>query len=132
MIRQQFSRKTGTPTVINQQEVNNLKSWIKDKVDDYLSKGHLSFTCKDLFGGYNWNWSNKKFPISILYYRWYQRYEQKYPEKPVRDIQFMAYDAAGQSVGLLLKQVCEESNSYEFDYIEEFCSVRYRLTRRIA
>jgi len=118
-------RKLATPRIIDAQTVASLKVWISGEIQKYLSQGHKSFTIKDLFGGSYWNWSQKNMPIQILYYEWYKKYEKDYPGEDHDTLSKWAYDAAGQSVGLLINQCCFEDQSHVYDKVNEFQITRY-------
>lgn len=118
------SKTLRKPSIINDTEFQNLVSWTETKIEDYLKRGHRSFTIKDLFGTSHWNWTSNKYPIQILYYRWREKYEKENPNLSQDELTIKAYDAAGVSVGHIIKHACFRSQR-KFNIIKEFKITRY-------
>lgn len=114
------------PSIIDDTENGNLVSWVNSKIEEYLRKGYRSFTIKELFGTTHWDWTNKKYPIQIIYYRWHQKYELENPRLSENEISAKAFDAAGVSVGYIIKQACTNSNR-SFKVTHEFRTTRYSV-----
>ena len=112
------------PSIINDTEFKNLVTWTESKIEEYLLKGHRSFTVKDLFGVSHWNWTINRYPIQILYYRWREKYEVENPYLTQDELTQKAYDAAGVSVGYIIKQACFKSRR-KFKITKEFKLTRY-------
>lgn len=115
------------PSIINDTEFDNLVSWVGSKIEEYLSKGHRSFTAKDLFGISHWDWTSNKYPIQILFYRWREKYEVENPYLTQDELTRKAYDTAGIAVGHIIKQACEKSQR-NFKIVKEFRITRYSVT----
>ena len=114
------------PSIVNDTEFQNLVTWTEAKIEDYLEKGHRSFTVKDLFGISHWDWTFNKYPIQILYYRWREKYERENPNLSQDELTVKAYDAAGISVGHIIKQACFRSQR-NFRITKEFRITRYSV-----
>lgn len=118
------SKTLRKPSIINDVEFQNLVSWTEAKIEDYLRRGHRSFTVKDLFGISHWDWTTNKYPIQILYYRWREKYEVENPHLSQDELSQKAYDAAGIAVGHIIKQACFRSQR-KFRITKEFRITRY-------
>lgn len=118
------SKTLRKPSIINDNEFQNLVSWTETKIEDYLKRGHRSFTIKDLFGTSHWNWTINKYPIQILYYRWREIYGLENPNLTQDELTQKAYDAAGVSAGHIIKQACFRSQR-KFKITKEFKITRY-------
>ena len=118
------SKTLRKPSIINDIEFQNLVSWTEVKIEDYLRRGHRSFTVKDLFGISHWDWTSNKYPIQILYYRWREKYEIENPNLSQDELSQKAYDAAGVAVGHIIKQACSRSQR-KFKVTKEFRITRY-------
>ena len=118
------SKTLRKPSIIDDTEFQNLVSWTETKIEDYLKRGHRSFTIKDLFGTSHWNWTINKYPIQILYYRWREIYGLENPNLTQDELTQKACDAAGVSAGHIIKQACFRSQR-KFKITKEFKITRY-------
>lgn len=118
------SKTLRKPSIIDDVEFQNLVRWVDAKIEDYLRRGHRSFTVKDLFGVSHWDWTSNKYPIQILYYRWREKYERENPNLSQDELTAKAYDAAGIAVGHIIKQACFKSQR-KFRVTKEFRITRY-------
>jgi hypothetical protein len=119
------SKQKRKPSIISQEEFDTLVDWTCDYIDNYLSKGHRSFTTKDLFGLTHWDWSSKHLPIQTLYYKWREKIELD-SDKSIREsvISDRAFQNAGQAVGYIIKAACEKMPQ-KFKTKQEFRTTRY-------
>lgn len=122
-------RALAVPSVLTTQEITQLETWISTQVDNWINSGHKSFILKDLFGHQYWNWSSNNFPIQKLYDYWYQKYQMQNPNATNDELRTWSYEAAGSSVGRLLKRVCYYSQKYTFEERKEFQTIRYTLIK---
>ena len=120
------SKTLRKPSIIDDVEFQNLVTWTEAKIEEYLRKGHRSFTVKDLFGISHWDWITNKYPIQILYYRWREKYERENPNLSQDELTEKAYDAAGVAVGHIIKHACFKSQR-NFKVTKEFRITRYSL-----
>lgn len=120
------SKTLRKPSIIDDVEFQHLVTWTEAKIEEYLRKGHRSFTVKDLFGISHWDWTTNKYPIQILYYRWREKYERENPNLSQDELTDKAYDAAGVAVGHIIKHACFKSQR-NFKVTKEFRITRYSL-----
>lgn len=101
-----LENKTGfrTPRIISDAELTKCKKCVEKIIRKYLNTGIKSFTVKDLFGGDNWNWNNKKWYIQILYDKYYNKYSN-WDGVTGDDANMMAYKQAAIDVGHIVKLV---------------------------
>ena len=120
------SKTLRKPSIIDDVEFQNLVTWTEAKIEEYLRKGHRSFTVKDLFGISHCDWTTNKYPIQILYYRWREKYERENPNLSQDELTEKAYDAAGIAVGHIIKHAWFKSQR-NFKVTKEFRITRYTL-----
>jgi hypothetical protein len=114
------------PSIIDDTEFNNLVSWVLSMMESYVLRGHTSFTAKDLFGYTHYDWSSRKYPIQILFYRWREKYEKENPGLSPDVLTAKAFDAAGVSLGYVMKKAADQSQR-RFKTYQEFRLTRYVL-----
>ncbi len=121
------SKQLRVPSVLDEKEYENLSLWVASKIEERLLKGYKSFTIIDLFGDNSWNWSRNKFPIQIVYNRWFDKYQKENPNLDYDTLSLKAFKAAGVSVGYLIKKACNDSKR-SFRMVSEFnACTRYIL-----
>lgn len=101
-----LENKTGfrTPRIVSNAELAKCKQCVEKIIRKHLNAGFKSFTVKDLFGGDNWNWNDKKWYIQILYDRYYNKYSS-WNGVSGDDADAMAYKQAAIDVGHIVKLV---------------------------
>lgn len=119
------SKQIRKPSIISQEEFDNLVNWTANYIEGYLKKGYRSFTTKDLFGYTAWDWSSRNLPIQSLYYKWREKIELE-STHTLRDdvVSSRAFTNAGQAVGYVIKAACEKLPQ-KFKTHQEFRTTRY-------
>ena len=80
----------------------DIVNFVKHEVDVWL-RSHKSVCVQDLFGGENYHWHEKGFPISNYWDAFYDKYtDAGYSEE---ECEVMAKTQAGIAVGYVLKYV---------------------------
>lgn len=119
------SKQMRKPSIVSQEEFDALVNWTCGYINDYLSKGHRSFSTKDLFGLTHCDWSTRNLPIQSLYYKWREKIETE-SDGTMRDdvVSNRAFQNAGQAVGYVIKAACEKLPQ-KFKSVTEFRTTRY-------
>ena len=119
------SKQLRKPSIISQEEFDNLVDWTCNYISNYLNKGYKSFTTKDLFGYTIWDWSSNNLPIQSLYYKWREKIELETSGSLREDVvSSRAFTNAGQAVGYVIKAACEKLPQ-KFKTQQEFRTTRY-------